>query len=135
MTGSEEIQGERNRVLIVEDDESMGLFATRVLSRAGYVTRQVDSAESALAVLEVDAFDAVLTDVRLPGISGFDLVRRAKADNPTVQFVVMTAYSSAESDREQHAGEYDGFLIKPVTPEDLAAAISAVLPLTSSVGD
>ncbi|MCA9774607.1 MAG: response regulator, partial [Myxococcales bacterium] len=80
----------RRRVLIVEDDQEMREMLAMTLERAGYEVSAVDSGEWALEVLSGDAHDMVLTDVRMPGMSGIELCERVHALRPGLPVVVLT---------------------------------------------
>ena len=73
-----------------------GRFSAR-FERAGYDVLTRPSGEDALDLLKSDDVDAVLTDKRLPGMDGVDLVRRVKAEHPDLAVVVMTAYGTIDS--------------------------------------
>src|SRR2546422_11418128 len=81
----------KHRILIVEDDEIFRRPLQRTLEVAGYEVLVVPSGEDAIDLLKNDDVDLVLTDKRLPGIDGVEIVRRIKADHSTLAVVVMTA--------------------------------------------
>src|SRR5262245_65879103 len=87
----------KHRILIVEDDEIFLRPLQRTLEVAGYEVRVVSSGEEAIDVVKRDDVDLVLSDRRLPGIDGVELVRRVKAEQPDLAVVVMTAYGTIES--------------------------------------
>ena len=89
-------RGSTRRLLIVEDDHSMGTFATRVLRRAGFDTTNVPTGEEALQTLRDGSWDGLLTDVQLPGMSGLELAAAARVAHPALAIAVMTAYSSVD---------------------------------------
>ncbi|MCB9789331.1 MAG: response regulator, partial [Deltaproteobacteria bacterium] len=66
---------DRQRVLVVEDDEDIGVVLTGLLGRGGLEARHVASAEAAVTALDSGSFDAVLTDLKLPGMDGLALLR------------------------------------------------------------
>src|SRR5262245_42746915 len=85
------------RILLVEDDEVFLRPLQRTMERAGYDVLPVESAEVALDALRREDVDVVLTDKRLPGMDGVELVRRIKPDHPDLAVVVMTAHGTIES--------------------------------------
>src|SRR5712692_5806246 len=87
----------KHRILIVEDDEIFLRPLQRTLEVAGYEVLVVPSGEDAIDLLKKDDVDLVLTDKRLPGIDGVEIVRRIKADHSTLAVVVMTAYGTIGS--------------------------------------
>lgn len=85
------------RVWLVEDDASIRWVLERALRASGMVPRAFDSAEPALAALRNDAPDVLLTDIRMPGSSGIDLLREVRVQHPTLPVIVMTAHSDLPS--------------------------------------
>ena len=81
----------KRRILIVEDDLDLPARACWTLEVEGYEVMVVTSGEEAIDFLKKDDADLVLTDKRLPGMEGVDLVRRLKAEHPDLAVVVMTA--------------------------------------------
>ena len=117
----------RQRILIVEDDEIFLRPLQRTLELAGYDVLVAPSGEDAIDVLKRDDVDLVLTDKRLPGMDGVDLVRRAKGDQPDVAVVVMTADGTIGSAVEAMRVGAEDYLVKPFeAPEVLMVARRAI---------
>ena len=87
----------KRRLLLVEDDEVFMRPLLRTLELKGYEVLPVTSGEEALESIKAEDVDVVLTDRRLPGMDGVELVRHIKADHPDLAVVVMTAYGTIES--------------------------------------
>ncbi|HEY7929528.1 MAG TPA: sigma 54-interacting transcriptional regulator [Steroidobacteraceae bacterium] len=101
------------RVWLVDDDTSIRWVLERALKNGGMLPRAFDAAEPALAALRTDAPDVLITDIRMAGQSGLELLRRIHAVQPDLPVIVMTAYSdlgNAVSAYESGAFEY---LAKP----------------------
>jgi two-component system nitrogen regulation response regulator GlnG len=97
------------RVWLVDDDTSIRWVLERALRNAGMAPRAFDAAEPALAALRADAPDVLITDIRMTGQSGLELLRRVHAVHADLPVIVMTAYSdlgSAVSAYESGAFEY-----------------------------
>ncbi len=103
----------KHRILIVEDDEIFLRPLQRTLEVAGYEVLVVPSGEDAIDLLKNDDVDLVLTDKRLPGIDGVEIVRRIKADHSTLAVVVMTAYGTIGSAVEAMRLGAEDYLVKP----------------------
>jgi DNA-binding NtrC family response regulator len=86
----------RASVLIVDDDAVFRAALRRCLEGAGYEVAPVADAEGGLALLEQRSFDLVLTDLRMPGVGGIELVRRIKAVDPDIVCIVVTGFGSTE---------------------------------------
>lgn len=117
------------RILIVEDEDTLRESLCRVFEREGYEVAQVSSAEAALEHLDEVAFDLVITDVILPGISGIELIKRIKEAAPDQAAIVMTAYASMETAVETlRAGAYD-YIVKPIIHEEIKQTVRNALRL------
>ncbi|RJR17540.1 MAG: sigma-54-dependent Fis family transcriptional regulator [Desulfobacteraceae bacterium] len=117
------------RILIVEDEDTLRESLCRVFEREGYETASVSNAEAALELFDEGTFDLVITDIILPGISGIELVRRIREASPDQSAVVMTAYASLETAVETlRAGAYD-YIVKPIIHEEIKQTVRNALRL------
>ena len=117
---------ERNSVIIVDDDERLLEIFKTALSLEGYQCETASSAESALELINKTSFDIMLTDIRMPGIEGFELTHKAKEIIPDMAVIIMTAYADEFSyDNAIEAGASD-FIKKPFTLNELMARIQHV---------
>jgi len=122
------VRGERNPLLIADDDRGFRAFVARLLTRAGYETRQAESGEEALAFACEERPALVLLDVRLPGISGYEVLRELReelGDDLPIAFV--TGVRTEPFDRV--AGLLlgaDDYVIKPFAPDELLARVRAL---------
>ena len=111
------------RVLIVDDNHDLADNLAELLEQEGYAVATAYSGEKALVLAETDVFDTVLTDVRMPGISGVDLVKRLRGLNPETSFLLMTAYSSDAVLSEALGAGVRAVLTKPVDIDLLLARL------------
>ncbi len=109
----------KRRVMIVEDDEIFLRPLQRTLEVAGFEVLAAASGEEAIDVLKGEDVDAVLTDRRLPGMDGTELVRRIKTEHPDLAVVVMTAYGTIESAVEAMRFGAADYLVKPFDTAEL----------------
>jgi DNA-binding NtrC family response regulator len=115
------------RLLIVEDEDTLCESLQRVLRREGYEVDGADSAESAFTLLETRSYDLIITDIILPGISGIELLAQYRKKNPTQKVMVITAYASLTSAVEAiKAGACD-FIIKPLMHDEMKRAVRKAL--------
>jgi two-component system response regulator AtoC len=106
-------------VLVVDDDASMRHLLSVILRDHGFEPRAVASGEDALKELDARDYDLVLTDVRMPGMGGLELLREVQRRDPEVVVVVMSAYGSQEAAIDAvKAGAYD-YLSKPFRPDEV----------------
>jgi two-component system NtrC family response regulator len=115
------------RILVVEDDDSLRQVTQAQLEKCGCETAVAADAAEALAVLEKQAVDFVLTDMNLPGISGLELLKRIRIEYPEITVVIITAYGTIETAVAAiKAGAYD-YITKPVHPDELRALVNRVI--------
>ncbi len=115
------------RILVVDDEENLRRVTQLKLQQAGYEAMTASDGSQALDVLSKHSQDLVLTDLKMPGMSGIDLLRKVKEEYPEVIVVVVTAYGTIESAVEaMRLGAYD-FIIKPVNFDGLKLIVSRAL--------
>src|SRR5881628_3356493 len=110
-------------VLIVDDEPGMRAGLSEVLGRGGFAVEQASSAEEALARLgepgRQGGLDLLVTDLRLPGMSGLELIRAARQAGSQMPAIVITAHGTVEDAvAAMKLGAFD-FLTKPFSPADL----------------
>src|ERR687893_1387986 len=114
-------------ILLVEDKESLRRVLRLTLESAGYSVAEAEDAREAAAEVARTRFRLVLTDLRMPHGSGLDVLRAARAADPEVPVVVMTAYGSIdEAVQAMKDGAYD-FLQKPVDSNHLLLLVQRAL--------
>ena len=114
-------------ILIVDDEANLLEVLAVALENMGYGTVTAETAEEALAVLEEREVHLVLSDLRLPGLSGRELMEKVKAANPDLPVVIMTAYASLKEAVEIiKEGAFD-YTVKPFELDALEATIASAL--------
>jgi DNA-binding response OmpR family regulator/nitrogen-specific signal transduction histidine kinase len=124
---ADESAEDRRRLLIIEDEPDLRSYLARLFSKAGYAVEAVGDAETALTSLDSHAPDIMITDVMLPGQSGFDLLVTLRQDERMTRMpvVVLTARADAESALEAFAAGADDFVVKPFNSAELLARVRA----------
>src|SRR5687768_9590831 len=113
----------RDTILVVEDEKLMRSILRRLLEDSGYDVVTADSAESALAAFGENEIAATLTDIKMSGMDGIQLLDQIKNIDPNALVVVMTAYSSVDSAvAALRKGAYD-YVTKPFVNEDILQTI------------
>lgn len=115
------------RLLLVDDDPAILDICRRVLETEGFTVVQAKRGEDALAKLQAEPFDLLLTDIRLPGLDGLEMVRRLRESAPELPVVTMTGYSNMEMAIQALSFGVDGFLVKPFTLDTLRLTITRAL--------
>lgn len=105
------------RILVVDDDPVVARSFDRVLAGKGYAVITARDGPEALEKLAREAYDAVFTDIRMPGMDGFEVAKRIKATQPWLPVVIVTGYGSPESKARAKEIGVAGFLHKPLSPE------------------
>ena len=116
-------------ILIVEDERNMQLVIRMALEDAGFRVLTVDSVEQALEKLSLPELSVVLTDLKLPGMRGEELVTYCKKERPEVPVIVLTAFGSIRSAIECIQSGAADYLTKPFEAEELLLAIQSALRL------
>ena len=117
---------ERGRILIVDDKENMRALLRDILQPQHDVVLAADGT-AAREQVEMERFEVVLTDVRMPGLDGFELVRLVKERWPLTEVVMMTAFASVPAAVEAiRQGAYD-YIQKPFDPDDVGLVVTRAL--------
>jgi two-component system response regulator HydG len=116
------------RVLVVDDDKVVLRAASEILQRVGYSVVAVDDAVEALAAMKDPSIDVACLDIKMPNLSGMDLLRALKKERPDVEVIMMTAFATVETAvAAVKAGAYD-YLTKPFENIDvLSLAVGRAL--------
>jgi len=115
------------RILVVDDERANRVTLERILTREGWEVVHAEDGRVALERVRADVFDVVLTDLKMPGMSGLELLRAIKSVAPTVEVAMMTAYGTVENAVEaMKEGAYD-FISKPLKRHELVRTIRKAL--------
>jgi len=115
------------KILIVDDELIMRESLAGWLERDGYVVQTAPSGEDALEQLKETRFDILLVDIKMEGISGLDVLRYMKENDPDVAVVMITAYGSIPTAIEaMKNGAYD-YMLKPFDPNELGVLIEKII--------
>ncbi len=115
------------KILIVDDEKSMCEFLEIMLKKDGYDITSTTSGENAMDLLDNNLYSMVLTDVRMPGVNGFEVLRKTKEVSPDTVVIMITAYGSPEGAVNAiKEGAYD-YITKPFRVEDVKLTIKKSL--------
>lgn len=115
------------RVLVVDDDPVVAKSFDRVLSGKGYAVITARDGTEAMEKLAHEHYDAVFTDIRMPGMDGLEVAARIKATQPWLPVVIVTGYGSPASEARAKEIGVAGFLNKPLSPEMIEDSAREVL--------
>jgi two-component system NtrC family response regulator len=113
-------------ILLIDDEEAQRTSLKRFLSRRGFEVFTAENGPDGYAIAERETVDLVITDFRMPGWDGLEVLRRMKALNPDIEVVVLTAYGNLDDAvKIMKEGAYD-YLSKPIDLDELEALIRRV---------
>lgn len=115
------------RILVVDDEKNIRLVLDQCLSEEGYRVETAVSGEHAVEKFTAEPYDLVLLDMKMPGMDGIEVLRRIKRAAADVPVIMVTGYGSIETAVEtMKLGAVD-YLRKPFTPDEIRAAVAAVV--------
>jgi DNA-binding NtrC family response regulator len=117
----------RTKILVVDDSPPTLEVIQRNLEAAGYEVFTVPSVEEAIAFLEQNSVDLVITDIKMPKISGLELLKYVKENVKGTEIMIITGYPSIKGAVEAVKNGAENYLVKPFTDEELLSAVSKML--------
>lgn len=122
----------KRKILVVDDEEDVRNLIARTLSRAGYEVEVAADGESALELLQKNHYHVLFTDLKMPGISGIELIEEARKVNPDLQSIILTAFASQETAIDAVNLGCTGYLQKPLTDiNDVVTAVNTAVRTTA----
>ncbi|TMQ57737.1 MAG: response regulator [Candidatus Eisenbacteria bacterium] len=118
---------ERGRVLVVDDDEINREICVEVLAPLGHEVHTASSGSEALQRITRDRFDLVITDLSIPGTSGWNVAKQVKEASPSTRVMLLSGWSVQQDPEQIMAGGIDLVLSKPVQVNELAQAVQRLL--------
>jgi len=115
------------RILVTDDDASLRRVLQVQLEQEGYEVAVAASGQQTLSILQLQPFDLLITDLKMPGMSGLELLRHARLQYPQTIIILLTAFGTVETAVEaMKAGAYD-YLTKPVHPDEMSVVVRRAL--------
>ncbi len=116
-----------NRILVVDDEQSMRELLSIMLRKEGYDVVAAANGESAVKAVQTDIYDLVITDIRMPKVDGIELLRTVKEVSPETVVIVITAFATTETAIDaMKLGAYD-YITKPFKNEEIKLVIQKAL--------
>lgn len=115
------------KILVVDDDPVVGKSFDRVLSGKGYAVITASNGQEALDKLAREDYDAVFTDIKMPGMNGIEVAARVKAARPWLPVVIVTGYGSDANEASAKEAGVAAFLRKPLSPEMIEQSAQAAV--------
>jgi two-component system cell cycle response regulator DivK len=120
----------KKRILVIEDQEDNRQIVRDLVTASGYDLLEATTGEDGIEAAAREKPDLILMDIQLPGIDGYEVTRRIKA-NPQlnkIPIIAVTSYALSGDDRKAFAAGCDGYVTKPYSPRLLLAKIREYLP-------
>lgn len=113
------------KILVVEDEKALCLLYEEELSKAGYAVTAVYDADAALAKIAKTAFDLIITDIRMPGKNGIELITQIMGLRKDVPIIINSAYQSYKEDFMTWAA--DAYVVKSASLDELKLKIKELI--------
>lgn len=115
------------KVLVVDDEKNVRVLFERVLSKEGYQVECAATGAEAIDKLAQHAFDVVVTDLKMTGIDGFDVIKKGKRERQDLRFILISGYGTPKTAELAAQEGADAFLAKPIDLIDLKMAVKSAL--------
>jgi DNA-binding NtrC family response regulator len=115
------------RILVVDDEKHVRVLYSRVLQKEGYAVECAASGSEAIEKLATESFDLVVTDLKMNGVDGLDVVKRGKRVNQALPFILISGYGTAQTAASAAQEGADIFLMKPIDMTELKSAVKKAL--------
>jgi len=115
------------KILIAEDDAELRQLFTHVLNKNGYDVTGVDNGKKALDALSNDYYDMVISDIMMPVMDGYELVRGLREINKTIPVMMITAKDAFDDMRMGFLSGSDDYMVKPVNVNEMVLRVGALL--------
>ena len=117
----------KGKVMVIDDEKIVGDMAKLSLEQDGYDVETFLSGDPALARLKEERFDVVVTDLKMKGIDGMEVLKTVRGLYPKTQVIMITAFANLDSAIEAMRGDVFDFFPKPVKIKELKASIARAM--------
>lgn len=124
-----------NKLLIAEDDFKLRQLFQRVLVREGYTVKAVANGREALTAMDSDYYDLIITDIMMPEIDGYALVREIRDAGNTIPVLMITAKDAFDDMRLGFRSGTDDYMTKPVNVNEMVLRVEALLRRAQIMND
>ncbi len=114
------------RVLIVDDDAIVVHSCRRILEAEGMEIQTADTVAAGLSILAAENVDLMVTDIKMPGRGGFEMIKQARKIKPEMPILMMTGYLTPDTIEAGRLAGADNCIAKPFTPEELIQAVKKI---------
>ena len=115
------------KILLVEDEKKVADFVQKGLEEQGFMVEAAYDGDEGFLLASENSYDAIVLDIMLPGMSGFDVLEQIRVSHPTLPVIMVTARGSEEDRVNGLRSGADDYVVKPFSAKELLARVEAVL--------
>lgn len=123
------------KLLIVEDDRELRRLFSHVLIKNGYTVKEVGNGKEALAAIENDYFDLIISDIMMPVMDGYEFVRELRSGGNTTPVLMITAKDAFDDMRLGFLSGTDDYMVKPINVNEMVLRVGALLRRAQMIND
>ncbi len=123
------------KILIAEDDTELLTLFKRVLTKRGYMVKGVANGQEALDALDSEYFDLIISDIMMPVMDGYKLVRSMRDAGITIPVLMITAKDAFDDMRMGFLSGTDDYMVKPVNINEMVLRVGALLRRAKMIND
>lgn len=123
------------KILIAEDDKELRQLFSHVLTKNGYAVKGVSNGKEALDAMDNDYFDLVITDIMMPVLDGYELVRQLRDTGNITPVLMITAKDAFDDMSQGFVSGTDDYMVKPVNVNEMLLRVKALLRRAQMIND
>ncbi len=123
------------KILIAEDDRELRQLFSHVLIKSGYAVRGVSNGQEALDAMDADYFDLIISDIMMPVMDGYELVRQLRDTGNNTPVLMITAKDAFDDMRQGFLSGTDDYMVKPVNVNEMVLRVGALLRRAQMIND
>ena len=123
------------KILIAEDDRELRQLFSHVLTKYGYTVTGVSNGQQALDAMDCDYFDLIITDIMMPVMDGYELVRQLREVGNTTPVLMITAKDAFDDMRMGFQSGVDDYMVKPINVNEMVLRVQALLRRAQMIND
>ena len=123
------------KILIAEDDRELRQLLSQVLNRHGYTVTDVSNGQEALDAMDTDYYDTIISDIMMPVMDGYELVRQLRDVGNTTPVLMITAKDAFDDMRLGFQSGVDDYMVKPINVNEMVLRVQALLRRAQMIND
>ena len=123
------------KILIAEDDRELRQLFAHILTKSGYFTHSVSNGQEALDALDKDYYDLLISDIMMPVLDGYELVRLLRSSGNQMPIMIITAKDTFDDMREGFNSGADDYMIKPININEMVLRVGVLLRRAQMIND